>query len=220
MVAEALRFRNPMSRMLVWAPPKATAPPKLLACVSSRMSEPAMVVVNVVAPPTVKAPDWVIEPPAVALRLPLAFKVGRSMGAASNVSARLRRFVRPARAETVAPALTLRSDTSRMLPWVPPKATAPPKLLACVSSRMSEFVAVLARLVVPVTINAPDWVRLPPLVTVTFPLTVEAARFSALVSLSVTLFPLVMPTMLKLLAALFKVMSLAAPAASVVLLPR
>ena len=74
-----------------------------------------------------------------------------------------------------------------------------------------------SRLVVRFTIiNAPDWVRLPPLVTVRFPLTVEAARFSALVSFSVTLLPLVMPTVLKLLAALVRMMLFPAPAVRVV----
>ena len=48
------------------------------------------------------------------------------------------------------------------------------------------------------------------------PETVEAPRSSALASRRLTLLPLVTATMLKLLAALFKVMLLAAPATKVV----
>ncbi len=67
----------------------------------------------------------------------------------------------------------------------------------------------------PVTVRAPLWVSAPPVVTPRVPETVEAPRIRALVSVNATLFPLVMPTVLKLLA-LSRVMLLAAPAASVV----
>ncbi len=56
----------------------------------------------------------------------------------------------------------------------------------------------------------------PPAVTFNVPLTVEAARSSALASVRATLLPLAMPTAPKLLPALFKVMLLAAPAPRVV----
>ncbi len=50
------------------------------------------------------------------------------------------------------------------------------------------------------------------MVTPKVPLIVEAARSNALASVSSTLLPLVIPTVLKLFAALFRVMLLAAPA--------
>ncbi len=54
------------------------------------------------------------------------------------------------------------------------------------------------------------------MVTPKVPETVEAPRIRAFTSVRATLLPLVMPTVLKLFAALFRVMLLAAPAASVV----
>ena len=54
------------------------------------------------------------------------------------------------------------------------------------------------------------------MVTPKVPLTVDAARSRALASVSSTLLPVVMPTVLKLFAALLRVMLLAAPAARVV----
>ncbi len=75
-----------------------------------------------------------------------------------------------------------------------------------------------ARVVVtPVTVSAPLWVSAPLVVTPKVPETVEAARSRALASVSATLLPLVIPTVLKLFAALFKVMLFAAPAFNVVM---
>ncbi len=115
---EALPFtlRRPMSRTFVNVPPNSTAPVKLLACWSKRKSEPATVVARLVVPPTVAGPDWLIDPPAVRVRLPLAFSAGRVIGALSKVSVRLRKLVNPASTGTVAPAFTLRNCTSRTLP--------------------------------------------------------------------------------------------------------
>ena len=59
-------------------------------------------------------------------------------------------------------------------------------------------------------------VTAPLVVTPKVPETVEAARSRALASVSATLLPLVMPTVLKLLPALLRVMLLAAPAFTVV----
>ncbi len=139
------------------------------------------------------------------------------MGALLNVSVRLRKFVSPAMAGTVAPALTFRSCTSRKFVWEPANDNAPPKLLAWESRRISVLAAVAVNEVVPITASAPDCESAPPVVKVRFPLTVEAARFSALASVRATLLPLVMPTVPKLFAALVSVMSFTAPAASMVI---
>ena len=157
-----------------------------------------------------------IEPPAVMFRFPLAVKVGRVIRSLSKVSVRLRRAVKPARTGTVAPAFTFRSCTSRKLACVPANDHEPPKLFAWVSSRTSVFAAVAVKDVVPVTASTPVCERVPPVVRARLPLTVEAPRFSAVASVSATLLPLVMPTVLKLFAALFSVILLMAPAARVV----
>ncbi len=68
----------------------------------------------------------------------------------------------------------------------------------------------------PATVTGPLWVRAPLVVTPKVPETVEAPRSNALASRRLTLLPLVMPTVLKLFAALLRVMLLAAPAARVV----
>ena len=128
---------------------------------------------RVVIPAIVSAPVCEIVPPAVALRFPLAVRLGNVMGALSNVNVRLRRFVTPAKAGIVAPALRLRNPMSRMLVWVPPKPTAPPKLLACVSRRMSEAATVVANVVAPPIVKAPDWVIEPPAVALRLPLAVR-----------------------------------------------
>ncbi len=108
-----------------------TAPMKSFALSSAMSLTPAA---KVVVPVTIRFPLSVMAPPAVTLRLPPAVRVrvGRVTGAVLKVRVRLRRLVRPARAGTMAPALMLRSPTSRMLLCVPPNDTAPPKLLACV----------------------------------------------------------------------------------------
>src|SRR5436853_220743 len=88
------------------------------------------------------------------------------------------------------------------------KLLAPPNVML--------FAAPVSRVVTPVTVRAPLWVRAPLVVTPKVPETVEAARFRALASVRATLFPVVMPTVLKSLPTLFNVMLLAAPAARVV----
>ena len=100
-----------------------------------------------------------------------------------------------------------------MLPLVMPTVL---KLLAALFKVML-LAAPTARAVVPVTLTAPLWVKGPPVVvTLKVPDTVEAPRFSAVASVSATLLPLVMPTVLKLLAAFVRVISLVAPAVKVV----
>ena len=56
-----------------------------------------------------------------------------------------------------------------------------------------------ARVVTPVTVKTPLCVKAPFVVMPKVPVTVDAPRISALVSFSVTLLPLAMPTVLKLL---------------------
>ena len=73
-----------------------------------------------------------------------------------------------------------------------------------------------ASVVVAVTARAPLSVMAPVVVTSKVPETVEAASIRALASTRVTLLPLVMATVAKSLVATSRVMSLAAPAASVV----
>ena len=71
-----------------------------------------------------------------------------------------------------------------------------------------------AKVAAPVTSRAPLSVMAPLVVTLTVPLTVLASSTKALMSLSMTLLPLVIPTEEKSLA-LLSVMSLAEPAAKV-----
>ena len=82
--------------------------------------------------------------------------------------------------------------------------------------RVMLFAAPAARVVTPVTLSAPLWVKAPAVVTPNVPLTVEAPKISALASVSATLLPFVTATVLKLLKALLSVMLFAAPAARVV----
>ncbi len=82
--------------------------------------------------------------------------------------------------------------------------------------RVMLLAAPAASVVTPVTARAPLWVRAPFVVTPKVPETVEAPKMRALASRRLTLLPLVMPTVLKLFAALLRVMLLAAPAARVV----
>ena len=120
-------------------------------------------------PAIVSAPVCVIVPPAVAVRFPFAVRLGSAMGALSNVKVRFRRLVTPARAGMAAPELRLRNPMSRMLVWAPPKVTVPPKLLACVSSRMSEPATVVASVVAPPIVSAAVCVMAPPAVKLRLP---------------------------------------------------
>ena len=104
------------------------------------------------------------------------------------------------------------SVRATLLPLVMPTVL---KLFAALL-RVMLLAAPAASVVTPVTVSAPLWVRAPLVVTPKVPLTVDAARSRALASVSSTLLPLVMPTVLKLFAALLRVMLLAAPAARVV----
>ena len=92
--------------------------------------------------------------------------------------------------------------------------TAPVKLLLDVF-KVIALLAPAAKAVVPVTLTAPDWVIVPPAFTVKAPLTALAPKTIPLVSVKETLLPELIATVLKLLPALFKVMLLLEPAASV-----
>ena len=68
----------------------------------------------------------------------------------------------------------------------------------------------------PVTVSVPESVIAPEVLTPNVPETVEAPRTRAFASVTVTLFPLVISSELKLLAASSRVISFPDPAASVV----
>jgi len=117
-------------------------------------------------PGTVITPLCVIAPPAIADKLPPFVKVsaGKAIAAVSNCRVKLRKFVKPVKLGNIAPALILRSETSRIFVCVPPNTSAAvPKLLACVPSSMSEVGAVTATVVVPpVAVIAPTSLIVPP----------------------------------------------------------
>ena len=142
--------------------------------------------VRVVVPLTIRQPLSVIEPFAVTARLPLTVEAARSMAPVSL-------------SVTSLPLTTL---------------TAPPKLLA--ESSVMSLATPAVTLVVPVTLSTPLSVIEPFAVTARLPLIVELPMVIALVSLSVTSLPLVMLTAPPKLLAVFSRMSLAEPAASVV----
>ena len=73
-----------------------------------------------------------------------------------------------------------------------------------------------ANVATPVTANAPESVMAPAVLTPNVPDTVEAPRSRAFASVTVTLFPLVITSEAKLLAASSRVISFPDPAASVV----
>src|SRR5437016_2045469 len=154
-----------------------------------RLTEPrtgAAVVLKLALPATASAPDWLISPPAVTLNVPLTVEAARSSAFASV--------------------------KATLLPLVIPTVV---KLLPALLSVML-FPAPAASVVVPATVSAPLCVRAPVVVTLRVPDTVEAARFSAVASVRATLLALVIPTVLKSLAAFVRVMLFPAPAASVV----
>ena len=78
------------------------------------------------------------------------------------------------------------------------------------------FPAPAAKVAVPVTTTAPESVIAPAVVTESVPLTVDAPRSIAFVSVRLTLFPEVITTVEKSLLPLLRVMLLVAPDASVV----
>ena len=149
---------------------KVTAPVNAFACVNVIALLPAL---KREVPATVNAPVCVMAPPAMADRLPLLCKVNaeNAMPAPSNCSVKLRRLVKLARfVGKVAAALILRNATSRMLPNVPLKVTAPMMLFACVFNATSVFAAVDAMVNTPVLVIAPVSVNAPPDVIASVPL--------------------------------------------------
>ena len=102
-----------------------------------------------------------------------------------------------------------------MLVTVPPKSGAEdPILLACVLSKISVFTAVAVKVEAPVTFKAPLCESCPPTVRPNVPLTVEAPKINAFVSVTLTLLPLEINKVAKLFAA-FNVILFPDPAASV-----
>ena len=187
-----------------------TAPVKLLAALFKVIT--AFPVVNDAVPGTVNAPLWVIAPPAINTILPLECSVvaGRAMAALSNCSVRLRKLVNVESVGAVAAAFTLRISTSRMLVSVPAKETAPVKLFAAVSSRISLLAAVDVKEVVPGTVKMPVSEILPAEVRVKLLPTVDVAKVSgALFTNCTALAPELLSETapVKLLAALVRVMS-------------
>lgn len=149
-----------------------TAPVKALADVKVIAFAPAL---KLAVPGTVNAPDCVMAPPAMADKLPPAFKVsaGKAMAALLNSSVKLRKLVNKARlVGNAAPLFVLRKPTSRMFASVPPKVTAPVKLLACVCNEISLFAAVDAMVKAPAAaacVMAPVCVMAPPEVRASVP---------------------------------------------------
>ncbi len=165
---------------------KDTAPVNTLACVAVIELAPAL---KLVVPGTVNAPDCVIAPPAIALKLPLLVRViaGNAMAAVSNCKDKLRKLLKPAKLGNVAPLLALRKPTSRIFATVPPKARVlVPKMLALVFSRISEAAAVTMAVMLPPVVMMPLCEIEPPEVSDKVLPTVEAAIFNAAVSTTLT----------------------------------
>ena len=147
------------------------------------LAEPAA---SVVAPVTVKAPDWVMAPLEVTPKVPLTVLAPKAMALASV------------------------------------KETLLPEVMATVLKLLVPVVKVMllpepaAKVVVPVTAKAPDWVMAPLVVTPRVPLTVLAPSANALASVMLTLLPEVTATVLKSLVPVFKVILLREPAANIV----
>ena len=91
--------------------------------------------------------------------------------------------------------------TSARFPKVEEKATVPPKVLPVLFTDIDfpEAPVKVAVLDAPAIVRTPLLVMLSPAVTAKFPLTVAAPRSIAPESFRVTLFPVVMATVLKLL---------------------
>ena len=140
---------------------------------------------SVVVPVTVRLPLSVMAPPAVTFRVPLTVEAPKLSASAST-------------------SVTLR-----------PEVIATVEKLFPAESSVISLPAPAASVVVPATFRLPLSVIAPAVVTFKVPEMLEAPRSSAFVSFSVTLRPLDIDTVLKLLA-LFKVISLPAPAARVV----
>ena len=153
---------------------------------SSRMSF-ALPASSVVVPVTLRAPESVMSPAAVRARLPEIVEAPRSIALMS---------------------LSVTSSAAMI-------ATGPPKSLA--ASSVMALTLPASSVVAPPTKIAPESVIPPAVVTARLPEMVEAPRFIAPFSLSVTSSPLVITTgPPKVLVELASVMSLADPAARVV----
>ncbi len=181
----------------VAAPVREAVPVTALFCVRVT-AWPAALTVR--APASVRTPLCVTAPVAVRFALP-------TLSVPSVVAAAL-----VVRAPVTVP-LTVRALVSVRVTSLPEVMTTALKLFAL--SRVMSLPVPAASVVVPVTVSAPESVSAPPVVTPRVPEMVEVPRARAPVSFSVTLLPLVMTTVPKLLAASSSVMLLAAPAARV-----
>ena len=150
----------------VIAPVKLLLPPLVLKSI------PCAPALKLEVPGTVIVPVCDIAPPAVAIKLPPLVKVtaGNAIAALSKYKVKLRKLVKPLKLGTLAPLLTFRMDTSRILLFVPPKTNADvPKSFNCEPNKISELAAVTATVVVPpVTVITPLSLILPPEVTLKF----------------------------------------------------
>ena len=197
---------------------RETAPAMLLLRVKLMALFPAL---KLAVPGTVMTPVCVIAPPAVADREPPFTKVKavKAMPVLSKATVKLREFVKLAKlVGKVAATSILRKPTSRILPKLPPKVTAPLKSLGWVFRRISELAAVEARVTVPALaacVMAPVSVIEPPEISERVPLPTEEAP-------SIKAVPLVRLTLLapllfketaevKLLPALVRVIAPALP---------
>ena len=138
-----------------------------------------------------RLPLSVIAPPDVTVKFPVSANAAKSTAVVST-------------------KVTLAID-----PLEAPKLSVPVKALEALSSVMDAPLETV-KLELPVTDTFPLSEMFPPAVIVNPPDTVDAARSMALVSINVTLFPVVIPTVEKLFVAVSKVMLLPLPAASVV----
>ncbi len=111
-------------------------------------------------------------------------------------------------------APSVKALLSVRLTWLPLVTITVLKLLPA-SVKVMSF-APAANVVTPAAVTAPLCVSAPLVVTFSVPDTVEAPRSNAFASTNATLFPLVMPTVLKLFSGSVSVMLFAAPAANVV----
>ena len=136
--------------------------------------------------------------------------------AAVVVSVRLPSVVKAARLMAVEPLFKVMCAWFKTVVWVM-NVIAPVRALEALLRVIDLSSAFVVKLDVPDTVRAPVWVMASSAVTDSVPETTDAPSTKALASFKITLLPLVMMTApVKSLVAVSRVMSLADPAASVV----